>query len=201
MAAQRRVTPANNRYKGAMTSPSCYTDTAATSITRRSNIPEAMYKGEALVSLTLQPPAAMLPTGAKAPQLLAFARSSHDKPPQGWYMGPCATQSRTPLLKPGTAEMKPHYPSSQGATTISRTTVRAEKPHQPTRKYVSTHTGIHTGPLALRVRSRTMLLLTRPCPFQEDKAAQWQSNHVTHWHKAVTHASVCVVEPYHPTPA
>jgi hypothetical protein len=100
LAAQRRVTPANNQYKGAMTSPLCYTDTAATSIARRSNIPEAIYKGEALVSLTLQPPAAMLPAGAKAPQLLAFARSSHNKPPRGWYMGPCATQSRTPLLKP-----------------------------------------------------------------------------------------------------
>ena len=51
LAAQRQVTPPNNRYKDAMTSPLCHAETAATSIARRSNIPEAIYKGEALDSL------------------------------------------------------------------------------------------------------------------------------------------------------
>ena len=40
LAAQRHVTPPNNRYKGAMTSLLCHAETAATSIARRSNIPE-----------------------------------------------------------------------------------------------------------------------------------------------------------------
>ena len=52
-AAQRQFTPANNRYKGAVTSPLfSYTHTAATSIARREKHPQPVrHKDEALVSL------------------------------------------------------------------------------------------------------------------------------------------------------
>jgi hypothetical protein len=56
---------------------------------------------------------------------------------------------------------QPRYPSSQGATSISYTTVRAEKPYQPTRKYVSSRAHYWDSHMSSRVsRSRTMLLLT-----------------------------------------